>query len=268
MGRSTEAKDAVAARLKVDLSGQVAIVTGASQGIGRAIAETLAANGATVALVARNASKIATVAAAIRAAGGAAEEFSCDVSQAESVAAVVDGVVAKFGRVDILVNNAGVTRDTLLPRMSDEEWDEVIATNLRGPFLFMRAVSRPMMQQRYGRIINVASVVGQIGNPGQANYSASKAGLIGMTKALAADHAAQGIRANAICPGTIETPALEARMQASGDYAQTRAAFVARQPLGRFGQADEIASLALYLASDAARFTTGQCHIIDGGWSN
>ena len=146
MSRSTEVKGAEAARLKVDLSGQVAIVTGASQGIGRAIAETLAANGAIVALVARNAGKIADVAAAIRAAGGAAEEFTCDVSKAESVAAVVDSTVAKYGRVDILVNNAGVTRDTLLPRMSDEEWDEVIATNLRGPFLFMRAVSRPMMQ--------------------------------------------------------------------------------------------------------------------------
>mgnify|MGYP002654463743 CR=1 FL=1 len=147
-------------RVRVDLAGQVAIVTGASQGIGRAIAETLAANGATVALVARSAGKLADVASAIRAAGGTAEEFPCDVSKSADVQAVVDAIHAKLGRIDILVNNAGVTRDTLLPRMSDEEWDEVLTTNLRGPFLFMRAASRPMMQQRYGRIVNVASVSG------------------------------------------------------------------------------------------------------------
>jgi len=172
-------------RLQVDLSGQVALVTGASQGLGRAIAEALAAAGATVAIVARSADKLAQVAAGIRAAGGKAVEIPCDVSKAEEAQRVVESVVEQCGRLDILVNNAGVTRDTLLPRMSDEEWDTVLDTNLRGPFLFMRAASRPMMQQRYGRIVNVASVSGLIGNPGQANYSASKAGLVGLTKTVA-----------------------------------------------------------------------------------
>jgi 3-oxoacyl-[acyl-carrier protein] reductase len=185
-------------RLQVDLSGQVALVTGASQGLGRAIAEALGAAGATVALVARNAGKLADVAAGIRAAGGAAEEFPCDVSKGDEVAKVVEQIVEKLGRLDILVNNAGVTRDTLLPRMSDEEWDEVLTTNLRAPFLFMRAASRPMMQQRYGRIINVSSVSGLIGNPGQANYSASKAGLVGLTRTVSKELAGRKVTVNAV----------------------------------------------------------------------
>ena len=190
-------------RLQVDLGGQVALVTGASQGLGRAIAEALAAAGATVALVARSADKLAQVADGIRAAGGKAEAFPSDVSKAEDAQRVVDAVVETCGRLDILVNNAGVTRDTLLPRMSDEEWDTVLDTNLRGPFLFMRAASRPMMQQRYGRIINVASVSGLIGNPGQANYSASKAGLVGLTKTVAKELAGRKITVNAVAPGFI-----------------------------------------------------------------
>ena len=161
--------------LRVDLSGQVALVTGASQGIGQAIAVTLAANGATVCLLARNKEKLAFVAELITSAGGKSDPMPCDVSQSDAIEKVVETVVQKHGRLDILVNNAGVTRDTLIPRMSNDEWDEVLATNLRAPFLFMRAVSRPMMQQRYGRIVNISSVSGIIGNPGQANYSASKA---------------------------------------------------------------------------------------------
>ena len=171
--------------LRVDLSGQVALVTGASQGIGQAIAVTLAANGATVCLLARNKEKLTSVAEVIASAGGKADPMPCDVSQSEAIEKVVETVVQKHGRLDILVNNAGVTRDTLIPRMSNDEWDEVLSTNLRAPFLFMRAASRPMMQQRYGRIVNISSVSGMIGNPGQANYSASKAGLIGLTQTVA-----------------------------------------------------------------------------------
>lgn len=156
-----------------------------------------------MALVARSVGKLAIVAAGIRNAGGKAEEFPCDVSKSEDVSAVVDAIHAKFGRIDILVNNAGMTRDTLLPRMSDEEWDDVIATNLRGPFLLMRAVSRPMMQQRYGRIVNVASVSGLIGNPGQSNYSASKAGLVGLTRTVGKELAGRKVTVNAVAPGLL-----------------------------------------------------------------
>ncbi|MBM3953091.1 MAG: 3-oxoacyl-[acyl-carrier-protein] reductase [Planctomycetota bacterium] len=247
------------ARLRVDLTGQVAMVTGASQGIGRAIAETLAANGATVALVARSAAKLDEVAAAIRAAGGRAESFPCDVSKAADVAAVVEAVHAALGRIDILVNNAGVTRDTLLPRMSDEEWDEVIATNLRGPFLFTRAVSRPMMQQRYGRIVNVASVSGLIGNPGQANYSASKAGLVGLTRTVAKELAGRKITVNAVAPGFIASDMTAALGPALLDEVKKRV------PAKRLGEAWEVAEAVLFLASPAAAYVTAQVLTVDGG---
>ena len=246
-------------RLKVDLSGQVAIVTGASQGIGRAIAETLAASGAAVALVARSAPKLSDVAAAIQAAGGKAEAFPCDVSKAENIAAVVDAVVEKMGRLDILVNNAGVTRDTLLPRMSDEEWDEVLTTNLRGPFLFMRAASRPMMSQRYGRIINVASVSGLIGNPGQANYSASKAGLVGLTRTVAKELAGRKITVNAVAPGFIASDMTAALGPALLDEVKKRV------PAKRLGEAWEIAEAVLFLAGPSAGYITAQTLVIDGG---
>ena len=246
-------------RLAVDLTGQVAIVTGASQGLGRAIAECLAANGASVAIVARNAAKLAEVAAGIRAAGGQAEEFPCDVSQAEAVNAVVEAIHAKLGRIDILVNNAGVTRDTLLPRMSDEEWDEVIATNLRGPFLFMRAASRPMMQQRYGRIINVASVSGLIGNPGQANYSASKAGLVGLTRTVAKELAGRKITVNAVAPGFIASDMTAALGPALLDEVKKRV------PAKRLGEAWEIAQAVLFLASPSSGYITAQVVTVDGG---
>jgi 3-oxoacyl-[acyl-carrier protein] reductase len=246
-------------RLRVNLVGQVAVVTGASQGIGRAIAETLAANGATVALVARSAGKLAEVATGIRAAGGAADEFPCDVSQAEAVTAVVEAIHAKLGRLDILVNNAGVTRDTLLPRMSDEEWDEVLTTNLRGPFLFMRAASRPMMQQRYGRIINVASVSGLIGNPGQANYSASKAGLVGLTRTVAKELAGRKITVNAVAPGFIASDMTAALGPALLDEVKKRV------PAKRLGEAWEIAEAVLFLAAPSSGYVTAQVLTVDGG---
>lgn len=246
-------------RLHVDLSGQVAIVTGASQGIGRAIAEALAASGATVALVARSAAKLDEVAAGIHAAGGKAEPFPCDVSKPETVTTVVDAIHAKLGRIDVLVNNAGVTRDTLLPRMSDEEWDEVLTTNLRGPFLFMRAASRPMMQQRYGRIINVASVSGLIGNPGQANYSASKAGLVGLTRTVAKELAGRKITVNAVAPGFIASDMTAALGPALLDEVKKRV------PAKRLGEAWEIADAVLFLAAPSSAYITAQVLTIDGG---
>lgn len=247
------------ARLAVDLSGQVAIVTGASQGIGRAVAETLAANGAKVAAVARNAEKLASLVAAVAAAGGEAQAFPCDVSDAEAVTATVDAIVEAFGKVDILVNNAGITRDTLLPRMGDDEWDAVIGTNLRGPFLFMRAASRPMMQQRYGRIVNVASVSGMIGNPGQSNYSASKAGLIGLTRTVAKELAGRKITVNAVAPGFIASEMTEALGPALLDEVKKRV------PAKRLGEAWEIADAVLFLASPSASYLTAQVMVVDGG---
>jgi 3-oxoacyl-[acyl-carrier protein] reductase len=245
--------------IRADLSGQVAIVTGASQGIGRAIAETLAANGATVALVARSAGKLADVAAAIQAAGGRAEVFPCDVSSGGAIAELVERIVETLGRLDILVNNAGITRDTLLPRMSDEEWDEVLTTNLRAPFLFMRAASRPMMSQRYGRIINVASVSGLIGNPGQANYSASKAGLVGLTRTVAKELAGRKITVNAVAPGFIASDMTAALGAALTDEVKKRV------PAKRLGEAWEIAEAVLFLASPSSGYVTAQTLVVDGG---
>jgi len=246
-------------RLKVDLSGQVALVTGASQGLGRSIAEALAANGAAVALVARSVDKLAEVAGAIRAAGGTAEEFPCDVSKGEEIQRVVEAVVAKLGRLDILVNNAGVTRDNLCPRMSDEEWDQVLTTNLRAPFLFIRAASRPMMQQRYGRIINVASISGLIGNAGQANYSASKAGLVGLTKTVAKELAGRKVTVNAVAPGFIASDMTAALGPALDDVVK------ARVPAKRLGEAWEIAEAVLFLASPSSGYVTAQTLVVDGG---
>jgi len=246
-------------RLHVDLTGQVALVTGASQGLGRAIAEVLAANGAVVALVARSAGKLADVAAAITAAGGKAEVFACDVKDGAAIQQTVDDVVTKLGRLDILVNNAGVTRDTLLPRMSDEEWDEVLATNLRAPFLFMRAASRPMMQQRYGRIVNVASVSGLIGNPGQANYSASKAGLVGLTRTTAKELAGRKITVNAVAPGFIASDMTAALGPALLDEVKKRV------PAKRLGEAWEIAEAVLFLAAPSSGYITAQTVVVDGG---
>jgi 3-oxoacyl-[acyl-carrier protein] reductase len=245
--------------LQVDLSSQAAIVTGASRGIGRAIALALAAAGAKVACVARNVEKLTETAEAIRAAGGTAEVYACDVTDSQSVQSVVDSVVEKWGKLQILVNNAGLTRDTLIPRMSDEDWDSVINTNLRGTFLFTRAATRPMMQGRYGRIINIASVSGLTGNPGQANYSASKAGVIALTRTVARELASRKVTVNAVAPGFIETEMTQALGPLVLEEVKKRI------PAKRVGRAEEVAWGVLFLASAAAGYITGQVLTIDGG---
>ena len=245
--------------LTVDLGGQSAIVTGASQGLGRAIAIRLGASGARVACVARNAEKLAETVSAIAAVEGTAEAIACDVTNRADVDALVDRVADHWDRVDILVNNAGITRDTLLPRMSDDEWDDVIATNLKGAFLFSRAASRYMMRARYGRIINITSVSGIMGNPGQTNYSASKAGLIGLTRSLSRELAGRKVTINAIAPGFIESEMTEAL----GDSLLEEA--IKRIPVKRLGKPDDVAAAVLYLASVAASYITGQVLVVDGG---
>jgi 3-oxoacyl-[acyl-carrier protein] reductase len=246
-------------RLQVDLSGQVALVTGASQGLGRAIAVTLGGAGAKVACIARNVEKLSETAAEISESGGTAETYSCDVTDRESVDKVIEAVTEKWERLDILVNNAGITRDTLIPRMEDDDWDAVINTNLRGTFLFTRAVVRPMMQQRYGRIINISSVSGLMGNPGQANYSASKAGMIGMTRTVARELAKRKITVNAIAPGFIESEMSAALGDAIIKEVRKRI------PANRIGRPDEVADAVLYLASESASFITGHTLTVDGG---
>jgi 3-oxoacyl-[acyl-carrier protein] reductase len=253
------AEAAPAARLTVDLKGQTALVTGASRGIGKAIAIHLARCGAKVACVARDTSKLAETVAAITSAGGQAEAFACDVTNGEAVQQLVDNIAEKWERLDILVNNAGITRDTLLPRMGDDQWDDVINTNLRGAFLFARAATRPMMSQRYGRIINISSVSGLIGNAGQANYSASKAGLIGFTRTVSKELAGRKITVNAIAPGFIESEMTAALGSALQDQVKVRI------PTKRLGTADEVADVVLFLASPTSSYITGQCITIDGG---
>jgi 3-oxoacyl-[acyl-carrier protein] reductase len=246
-------------RLTIELSGQIALVTGASRGLGRAIAIGLGAAGAKVACVARDASKLAETVGAIQQIGGTAEAFSCDVTSADNVQKTIDSVIEKWGRLDILVNNAGITKDTLFPRMSDEQWDDVINTNLRGTFLFMRAVTRPMMQQRYGRIINMSSVSGLMGNPGQANYSASKAALIGMTRTVARELASRKITVNCVAPGFIASEMTAAMGPALEEEVKKRV------PAKRLGTPEEVADAVLFLAAPASAFITGQCLVVDGG---
>lgn len=243
----------------VKLPDQVAIVTGASQGIGRAIAVALGGAGAKVACVARNVQKLADTVEAIRAVGGTAEAFGCDVAKTADVEAVIAAVTEKWQKLHIVVNNAGITRDTLIPRMSDEDWDAVIATNLRGTFLFTRAATQVMMGQRYGRIINISSVSGLTGNPGQSNYSASKAGVIGLTRTVAKELASRKVTVNAICPGFIASEMTAALGDVILDEVKKRI------PLKRIGEAEEIASAVLFLASGAASYITGQVLTVDGG---
>jgi 3-oxoacyl-[acyl-carrier protein] reductase len=248
-----------ASSLSVDLSGQVALVTGASQGLGRAVAIELGRNGALVGCVARNAEKLAETVQLVIDAGGQAEVFSCDVTDGESVNAVVEAVCEKWEKLDILVNNAGITRDTLMPRMTDEQFDEVITTNLKGAFLFARAASMKMMRARYGRIINMSSVSGIVGNPGQTNYSASKAGLIGMTRSLALELAKRHVTVNAVAPGFIESE----MTRVLGELVIEEV--TKRIPMRRIGSPADIAAAVLFLASDAAAYITGQTIVVDGG---
>lgn len=246
--------------LKADLSGQIAVVTGAAQGLGQQIAITLAANGATVACLDMKAEGLAETIKTIADAGGTAEPFECNVTDRERVDAVVDEIVEKWEKIDILVNNAGITRDTLLPSMTDEEFDSVINVNLRGAFFFMRTVSRYMMRARYGRIINMASVSGaEMGNPGQTNYSASKAGLVGMTRSLSKELAKRKLTINAVAPGFIQS----AMTDALGD--QVKKMVKQNIPAQRLGTAHDVAAAVLFLASPAAAYITGQTLVVDGG---
>ncbi len=245
----------------VDLSQQVALVTGASRGIGREVAVQLARCGARVACVARNLQLLEQLVEQIQSEGGQAHCWSVDVADSQQVNQVVEEVVARWQRLDILVNNAGITRDTLLPRMQDEQWDEVMATNLRGTFLFTRAATRPMMQRRYGRIINISSVSGLRGNKGQSNYSASKAGVIGFTRSVAMELAGRKITVNAVAPGFVETDMTAALGEMFKDEVKKRV------PARRLGQVADVAACVLFLASPAAGYITGQTIAVDGGMS-
>jgi 3-oxoacyl-[acyl-carrier protein] reductase len=241
------------------LQGRTALVTGASQGIGRACAVALAKAGTRVGLAARNEAKLNEVAAEIATLGGAAAVFALDIASEESIKACAKAAVAHFGSIEILVNNAGITRDTLLLRMKRADWDEVIQTNLTGTFLMTQALLSPMLKARWGRIINISSVVGETGQAGQANYAASKAGLIGLTKSLARELASRNITANAIAPGYIETA-----MTAVLDEKQ-REAMLAHIPLGRAGTDADIANAVRFLASDEAAYITGHVLDVNGG---
>ncbi len=241
------------------LLNQVAVVTGAGRGIGRAIALKFAAEGADVVCVSRTAENAQKVAAEVHGLGRKAWAMAVDVADAAAVSAAVEKILAEAGRVDILVNNAGVTRDGLLMRMSDADWDSVMNTNLKGAFLFTRALSRAFLKQRSGRIINISSVIGLIGNAGQANYAASKAALLGFTKSLARELGSRGITVNAIAPGFIETDMTAALNE------QVRSELVKKIPLGLLGQPEDIAGAALFLAGAQARYITGQVLTVDGG---
>ena len=238
---------------------RVALVTGASQGIGRAIALRLAADGCHVALAARNETKLAEVAREIEAAGGVCAPFALDLAAEDSIKACAKAVVAHFGRLEILVNNGGITRDVLALRMKRADWDDVLGTNLTGAFLLSQACISPMLKARWGRMINISSVVGELGQAGQANYAASKAGLIGLTKSLARELASRAITVNAVAPGYIETA-----MTAVLDETQ-RAAMRAQIPLGRPGSDLDIAAAVAYLASEQAGYITGHTLDVNGG---
>ncbi|QDV32935.1 3-oxoacyl-[acyl-carrier-protein] reductase [Tautonia plasticadhaerens] len=244
---------------RVDLTGQVALVTGASRGIGRAIAERLASCGASVAAVARSADGLQETIGAIRAAGGTAEAFAGSVASSEEVNRIVGEVEAKFEKVHVLVNNAGITRDGLMLRMEDEAFREVLETNLLGAFYFTRAVGALMMRQRYGRIVNISSVAGLMGNPGQANYSASKAGLIGFTRTVARELASRNITVNAVAPGFVETDMTGVLPD------KIKEAVKEHVPMKKFGQVEDIADLVCYLSGPGARYLTGQVVAVDGG---
>jgi 3-oxoacyl-[acyl-carrier protein] reductase len=238
---------------------RVAIVTGASRGIGQAIAHALARQGRHVVCVARDAAKLQEVVTAITAGGGSASAETCDMGDSAAIATMIEGVAEKFNRLDIIVNNAGITRDGLVLRMSDEQFDEVIRVNLKGVFAACRSAAKPMLRGKWGRIINLGSVAGLVGNAGQANYAAAKAGVVGLTKALAKELAGKNITANVVAPGFIETDMTAGLPEAIKDGAK------AITPLKRFGAAAEIAAAVAYFASEDASFTTGQVLAVDGG---
>lgn len=245
--------------LSVDLQGQIAIVTGASQGLGRAVAVALGQNGAHVVCVARNAEKLAATVAEIEAAGGTGEALACDVTDRKAAAAAIEATNEKHGRLDILVNNAGITRDKLMRGMSDEEWDDVIATNLTSCFVCCRAAAGIMRRKKHGRIINMASISGLIGNPGQANYSASKAGMIGMTRTMSKELVSRGVTVNAVAPGFIASE-MTAEL---GDVVMEEVK--KRIPAKRVGQPEDVAAAVLFLASGDASYISGQTIVVDGG---
>jgi len=241
------------------LDGKVALVTGAARGIGRAIAESLARAGADVALCDLQEEWLAETAEAVRAAGREARCYAADVSDAGQVGETVTALLADAGRLDVLVNNAGITRDTLLLRMSEEDWDAVLNVNLRGTFLFTKAVARPMVKQRSGAIVNIASIIGLIGNAGQCNYAASKAGVVALTKSAAKELAARNVRVNAVAPGFIESRLTDVLSE------DVRQRMLEAIPMKRFGVPGDVARVVVFLASDAAAYMTGQVLTVSGG---
>jgi 3-oxoacyl-[acyl-carrier protein] reductase len=241
------------------LDGKVALVTGAARGIGQAIAKKLAAEGADIALCDLKAEWLAETAALVEAAGRKVKCFEADVSNAAAVDAVVEGTIQAHGKIDILINNAGITKDTLLMRMSEQDWDAVITVNLKGTFLFTKAVSRPMMKQRSGCIVSIASIIGLIGNAGQCNYAASKAGVIALMKSVAKELASRNVRANAVAPGFIQTRMTDALSE------DVRKKMLDAIPLGRFGTPEDVANVVLFLTSDASSYMTGQVLTVCGG---
>lgn len=245
--------------IQVDLTGKIAVVTGATRGIGLGIAKALAKAGAKVACLGTNEEKLTQSVAGIVADGGEAKAYVCNVADSEAVSATAKAVLGDFGKVDILVNNAGITRDMLMRRITDEMWDDVINVNLRGTFLVCRAFVESMRKNKWGRIINISSISGQIGNAGQANYSASKAGVIGFTRTVSKELANRNITVNAICPGFIET---DMTAVLSPVVAQ---AILDRIPMARMGQPDDIANAVLFFASPDSSFVTGQILTVDGG---
>ncbi len=241
------------------LDDKIAIVTGGGSGIGQSIALSLAREGCHVALCGRRLEPLQETVRQIEALGRRALALSVDVSRGEAVQEFVDTVVKEFGRVDILVNNAGITRDNLLIRMTEEQWDEVLTTNLKGAFLFSKAVARPMMKQRAGSIIQISSIIGLIGNAGQCNYAASKAGLIALTQSMAKELASRNIRVNAVAPGFIVSQMTDALPE------ELRTKMLGEIPLGRFGTGEDIANAVVFLASEDASYVTGQVLSVNGG---